>query len=319
MSAPWANGGCVHVGVSSTSHVSKNAAQSRTTPWRSTNSIDHVGGVDRRVLDGGEVEEGPAVRRPSRRRAAAARPGCRASSSWPTARWRARTSAARPRRRRGRHRPGRRPLRRTAGATPASVVAAGRLGAARRPGTGRPARRRGGSPAGSAGHGGAGPATASSPAREVGDVARHDALDRHQLERDRRVLRWQTTRRAARRRVVGLIEAIPQQWAGLRSDPPRSLPSPSGDIPLAMRAGLAAARPAGRDVGAPRVAGQPAQRRVGVHAQPEVGQVRAGERDRAGGPHALDDRGVDRDDGIGEGRHTLGRRPAGDVDVLLDA
>ena len=33
--------------------------------------------------------------------------------------------------------------------------------------------------------------------------------------------------------VDGLIEAMPQQWAGLRSEPPRSLPRPSGVIPLA--------------------------------------------------------------------------------------
>src|SRR4051812_44587433 len=32
---------------------------------------------------------------------------------------------------------------------------------------------------------------------------------------------------------VGLIDAIPQQCAGLRSDPPTSLPSPSGDMPEA--------------------------------------------------------------------------------------
>jgi hypothetical protein len=34
--------------------------------------------------------------------------------------------------------------------------------------------------------------------------------------------------------TVGLIEAIPQQWAGLRSEPPMSLPSPIGDIPEAI-------------------------------------------------------------------------------------
>jgi hypothetical protein len=33
--------------------------------------------------------------------------------------------------------------------------------------------------------------------------------------------------------AVGLIAAMPQQFAGLRSEPPMSLPSPSGDIPLA--------------------------------------------------------------------------------------
>ena len=35
------------------------------------------------------------------------------------------------------------------------------------------------------------------------------------------------------RPAVGLIEAIPQQCAGLRSEPPTSLPSPSGDMPEA--------------------------------------------------------------------------------------
>ncbi len=33
------------------------------------------------------------------------------------------------------------------------------------------------------------------------------------------------------RPTVGLIDAIPQQCAGLRSEPPTSLPSPSGDMP----------------------------------------------------------------------------------------
>ncbi len=34
--------------------------------------------------------------------------------------------------------------------------------------------------------------------------------------------------------TVGLIDAIPQQWAGLRSEPPMSLPSPIGLIPDAI-------------------------------------------------------------------------------------
>src|SRR5581483_11294756 len=35
------------------------------------------------------------------------------------------------------------------------------------------------------------------------------------------------------RPLVGLIEEMPQQWAGLRSEPPMSLPAPSGDMPEA--------------------------------------------------------------------------------------
>ena len=34
--------------------------------------------------------------------------------------------------------------------------------------------------------------------------------------------------------IVGLSEAMPQQWAGFRSDPPMSLPSPIGLIPEAI-------------------------------------------------------------------------------------
>ncbi len=34
--------------------------------------------------------------------------------------------------------------------------------------------------------------------------------------------------------TVGLIEAMPQQCAGLRSDPPMSLPRPSGLMPEAI-------------------------------------------------------------------------------------
>ena len=102
---------------------------------------------------------------------------------------------------------------------------------------------------------------------------------------------------------VGLIEAIPQQCAGLRSEPPTSLPSPSGRHARGQRAGLAAAGAARGHVRVPRVAGQAAQRRVGVDAQPEVGQVRAADRDRARGAQALDLRRVDRRDRLGQRRH----------------
>ena len=110
---------------------------------------------------------------------------------------------------------------------------------------GRPARRLGGTAtrSGRSGAGGSAtgrdsgsrtwaPATVQESGADVGDAAGHHALDHHQLadmssSTGGTVVAWGTTP------VVGLIEAMPQQWAGLRSDPPRSLPSPSGDIPLA--------------------------------------------------------------------------------------
>ena len=81
--------------------------------------------------------------------------------------------------------------------------------------------------------------------------------------------------------------------------------------------GLAAARAAGRHARVPRVAGEAVQGRVGVHAEPEVGQVGAGEGDGAGGAHALDDGRVEGGDGVGRRRARPGGGPPGDVDVLL--
>ena len=65
------------------------------------------------------------------------------------------------------------------------------------------------------------------------------------------------------RPMRGLIDEIPQQCAGLRSEPPTSLPRPSGDMPA--RARTPRRRRAARgDARVPRVAGQPAQAGVGV-------------------------------------------------------
>ena len=85
-----------------------------------------------------------------------------------------------------------------------------------------------------------------------------------------------------------------------------------------QRRGFAATRPAGRQVGVPRVPGEPAQRAVGVDAQAEVGQVGPPDRDGSRGPHALDDGGVGRGHGVGQRRHALGGGRALHVDVLLD-
>ncbi len=112
---------------------------------------------------------------------------------------------------------------------------------------------------------------------------------------------------------------MPQQWAGLRSEPPMSLPSPSGLIPLARARRLAAARTAGGDVRVPRVAGQAAQR---ASRCARAGRSRAGWCGRTGSPRP---RASARPPARRSGR-CASRTPArplvvgrsGDVDVLLD-
>ena len=107
------------------------------------------------------------------------------------------------------------------------------------------------------------------------------------------------------------VGGVAQRAADVVAEPERAHPA-------GQRGGLAAARAAGGDGRVPRVAGQAAQRGVGVHAQAEVGQVGPGERDRPGRAHPLDHRRVDRGDGLLERRHPVGGGRAGDVDVLLD-
>ena len=89
-------------------------------------------------------------------------------------------------------------------------------------------------------------------------------------------------------------------------------------MPDGERGGLAAARAAGGASGCHGLRVSPRSERVGVHAQAEVGQVGAGDRDRAGGAHALDHGRVDRGDRLGQRGHAVRGRRAGDVDVLLD-
>ena len=119
--------------------------------------------------------------------------------------------------------------------------------------------------------------------------------------------------------TVGLSDVMPQQCAGLRSEPPMSLPIPIGLMPDAMVDASPPLDPPAVTCGIPRVAGQPVELRVGVDPQAEVGQVRAGERDGARRPHALDGGRIDRRDRLGEGDHAVGGRRAGHVDVLLHA
>ena len=105
------------------------------------------------------------------------------------------------------------------------------------------------------------------------------------------------------------VGRVAQRAADVVAEPERA--HPGGD-----RRRLAAARAAGGDVGVPRVPGHPVQRRIGLHPQAEVGQVRPPEQDRPCRPHPLDDRRVHRRDRLRTPRHPRGRR-AGDVDVLL--
>ena len=115
----------------------------------------------------------------------------------------------------------------------------------------------------------------------------------------------------------GLIEAIPQQWAGFRSDPPMSLPSPIGLIPDASAAASPPLDPPAVTCGFHGLRREPVERGVGVDAESEVGEVGAGEGDRSGGAHAGDGRRVDGGHRFGEGPDALGGRRPGDVDVLL--
>ena len=69
---------------------------------------------------------------------------------------------------------------------------------------------------------------------DVGHLARHRPFDEHQLDASELVLRRDRRSPSARRRSVGLIDAMPQQCAGLRSEPPMSLPRPSGLMPDAI-------------------------------------------------------------------------------------
>ena len=302
MSAPWANAGCAHVGVSSTSQSARKACQSTSTPWRSRCSADHAGDVDRRYARSARVEERPAVvaHHGVEQRAQGADVGHQQLGpqlDHPGVAERARPPRRRGRRRRARRRAaGRR--RRCRGRCRRPEVRRRRrraTGAGRRLVQGDRQRQR---------IAGVRPGDGEQPGAEVGDAAGHHALDGHQLEHDRR-LAGGRDEACGTTPVDGLIEAMPQQCAGLRSEPPRSLPSPSGDIPLASADASPPLDPPAVTSGFHGLRVRPRSVRVGVHAQPEVGQVRAGERDRSGGPHALDDRRVDGGDGVLAGR----RRP----------
>ena len=110
---------------------------------------------------------------------------------------------------------------------------------------------------------------------------------------------------------VGFSAAMPQHWAGWRSDPSPSLPSPNGLMPVA----IAAASPA---LEAPGVRVRSHGLIVAPHSSLSVcqrisaaGKVGATDRDRPGGLHPLDDRGVPTRIGLRQRLESLGGRRAG--------
>src|SRR5581483_5132630 len=111
----------------------------------------------------------------------------------------------------------------------------------------------------------------------------------------------------------GLIPKSPQHEAGMRIDPPPSLPRETG----CDGRGCAAARAAGRPLGVPRIAAVPVQLRLGHADGAELRRVRLADDDEAGLADPADDGRVD-------GRHVVGVRlarerradPAGLVQVL---
>ena len=116
----------------------------------------------------------------------------------------------------------------------------------------------------------------------------------------------------------GLIEAMPQHVAGLRSEPPMSLPRPIGLIPAASATASPPDEP-------PAVRPRSHGLRVSPNSPESVctRSAMSGQFVRAigiapGRLHPLDDRRVDRRHGLGERRQALVGRRAGEVDVLLD-
>ena len=88
--------------------------------------------------------------------------------------------------------------------------------------------------------------------------------------------------------TVGRSATMLLKLAGLRSEPPRSLPSASGSRPAASAAPGAAAR-AARALGhVVRVQGRAVHRVVGVRAHAELGHVGLADRDRARAAQPLD-------------------------------
>ena len=122
-----------------------------------------------------------------------------------------------------------------------------------------------------------------------------------------------------RRPAVGRIEAIPQKAAGMRSEPPISLPSPSGEPPAAMTAASPPLLPPQDLFQIPRIVGASVQRIVGFGEDHELRQVGLGDRDRAGRAQRRDIGIVSAFDHIAARRQAECRCRAGKIETFLDS
>ena len=87
--------------------------------------------------------------------------------------------------------------------------------------------------------------------------------------------------RARSRPRLGLRPTRPQQAAGMRIEPPPSLPCATGTMPAATAAAEPPEEPPGVRVRVPRVARRPGVARLGGRQDPELGQVRRADDDEA--------------------------------------
>ena len=124
---------------------------------------------------------------------------------------------------------------------------------------------------------------------------------------------------AGTRPKLGLSPTLPQNAAGMRTDPAPSVPTPSGPQPGGDGRRRAARRPAGRLRRVPRVAGDAGQRRVGLALAAELGRRRLADQHGAGLAQAGRRRRVDVPRLVGvDGPAAPPRRPAPGQDEVLD-
>ena len=116
-------------------------------------------------------------------------------------------------------------------------------------------------------------------------------------------------------RAVGRRPTTPFHAAGLRSEPPMSLPSAVATMRQASADGGAAARPARRAAEVPWVPGHAVQGVERVRAGAELRRVGLADRHGAGLPHAADEQAVGPRPEAGEQRRAVRRR---EVDRLRE-
>ncbi len=86
--------------------------------------------------------------------------------------------------------------------------------------------------------------------------------------------------------------AIPQKAAGRRTLPAASLPSPKGAPQLAIRAASPPLEPAGRARRVVRIVRGAEQQVVAFEGEQQIGEIGAGNRNRAGLPESSHQRGI---------------------------